>query len=1013
VPSVPLLASTVYYVSVYGITDLVGQVASTFTSFTTGVGAETARPTVVAVSPAANAANVPVNARVSALLSEVVSPVTVGSMSIALAENGNSVAGSIALSGDRRSLTFTAAAALKANTSYTVFVGGFADIAGNLVVPFASAFTTGNEGTDVGPLLVSSFTPANGSTDVPVNTNVVVTFNKAVNAVTVNTGTIQVSYPGVGQAGGAFTANGATVTFTPATALPGNTTISLQVSGVQDLAGSTNNYATSAFHTAAVADTTPPTIVGVTPSDGATGVGLNTQVVVSFSESLNPATVNNNTFGLFANGSRFGYVSGVSADNRTVMLSGGTLPAASLITLAVTSGVQDLAGNALADFTSSFTSGEAPDITRPSVVSQRPGNGASGAAATTGIVLFLSKPMNAATVTDALHVSQNGTLVDGTVQVTGNGQAIQFRPTSPWASSALIQVFLEATAQDMKGNGVNPYQGSFRTASDPATTAPAVTAVSPSYGASNVALNPVIAIGYNEPLDPTTVNASTVTLSGPSGAVNVSLSLDGTGTVILMEPVDASNNRMDLQPNAFYAYQTTAGIRGRNGVAQANGGYWYFYTGTTRDTTAPTVLAVTPPAGSTGVGDNARIVVRFSEPVNPLTVNGTTIAVTGTSAVAASMSFANQNRDVFLEPYVPLPDGQTLTVTIAGVTDVSGNAVAATTTQFAVGTGPDVFGPTVLAENPANGLTNVPTNVVVSLQTNEPIDPSTVTSATFPVYDNVAGQVSGTYTVSSDGRTISFAPASPLAINRGHNVYIAYQGMMDLAGNLFIGYGLSNFGFTTGSSADTSGPQVAGISPKDQLTHVPRNAQVMIDFDRPINTLTASGITLTAGGQAVSVATTFTSGDTRVILVPRAPLAASTSCTVTVGAVTDLSGIPLGSAVVSQFTTAAGFDLVAPAVTSVSPANGALNVATSTLVQIGFSERMNPLTINRSNLVVTEQSTGAPVAGDVVVSADGMAAVFIPSSALAASVGYYVQGSGWTDLVGQPTSVFTSFRTGP
>src|SRR5207249_1882870 len=140
---------------------------------------------------------------------------------------------------------------------------------------------------------------------------------------------------------------------------------------------------------------------------------------------------------------------------------------------------------------------------------------------------------------------------------------------------------------------------------------------------------------------------------------------------------------------------------------------------------------------------------------------------------------------------------------------------------------------------------------------------------------------------------------------------------------------------------------------------------------------------------------------------------ASMAHTVTVGAVTDLSDTPLSSAVATQFTTAAGFDLVAPTVISVSPPNGAQNVPTSTLIQIGLSERMNPLTINRSNFLVPVQSTGAAVAGDVVVSADGLTAVFIPSSALAESAGYYVQGFGWTDLVGQQAGVFTSFRTGP
>src|SRR5439155_2848533 len=156
-----------------------------------------------------------------------------------------------------------------------------------------------------------------------------------------------------------------------------------------------------------------------------------------------------------------------------------------------------------------------------------------------------------------------------------------------------------------------------------------------------------------------------------------------------------------------------------------------------------------------------------------------TIVVSGSpSAIDASVSLGNGNRDVYLTPNVTLPDGQVVTVTIAGVTDLSGNAVGASATQFSVAAGPDITPPIVQASNPANGLGGVPTNVIIAIRVDEPLDPSTVNSGTFLVYDNALGQqVAGVYTVSSDGRTISFVPSAPLAVNRAHSVYIAYSGL--------------------------------------------------------------------------------------------------------------------------------------------------------------------------------------------------------------------------------------------
>jgi len=593
----------------------------------------------------------------------------------------------------------------------------------------------------------------------------------------------------------------------------------------------------------------------------------------------------------------------------------------------------------------------------------------------------------------------------------GNGQVVQFTPTVPWAFNALIQVFLDASAGDSFGNSVYPYQGSFRTGADPAATVPVVTGTSPVYGSSNVPINAVITLGYNIPLDPASVNGTTVTLAGPNGvAVNATIGLDATGQVIRIDPVE------DLAPNVFYSYQTTTGIRGANAVAQQSPGSGYFSTGAASDVTPPVLRAVTPPHGSTNVGDNARIVLRFSEPIDPQTITAATAVVSGPQgAIPYSVSLSNQNRDVYLAPNTQLPDGQAVTITVAGITDLSGNAVAPAITQFGVRTGPDLSAPMALAQNPVNGLTDVPTNAVIAMHLNEPIDPSSVTGSSFAVWDNVLGQqVSGTNRVTSDSQTVSFVPAAPLGTNRSHSVYFISQGITDLAGNLLgSSGGLWNFSFTTGATESTAGPAVTAVSPPDQLTGVPRNVQVMVEFDRAIDTLSADAITLAAGGQPVPVRRTFANGDTRVVLTPMVPLQGSTAHTLTVGAVTDLSGLPLATPVTRQFTTGSSVELSGPVVTSVTPANGAQNVAVDTAIQLTFSKRMNALTITAATLQLVEQNTGARITGDIVVSADGRNVAFVPGSALTPATTYYVQGSGFADLAGHELSVFTSFRTTP
>ena len=148
-------------------------------------------------------------------------------------------------------------------------------------------------------------------------------------------------------------------------------------------------------------------------------------------------------------------------------------------------------------------------------------------------MVYLNESLNAATVPGAVHVAQNGQLVDGTVTLTSNGQAIQFVPSAPWAYGALVQIFLDATTTDVNGTTVTSYQGSFTTVADPTTTVPAVVAMSPVNGATSVPLNVVVNIGYNVALNAATVTTSTVTLTNNQTAlVGATVSLNATGQVI-------------------------------------------------------------------------------------------------------------------------------------------------------------------------------------------------------------------------------------------------------------------------------------------------------------------------------------------------------------------------------------------------------------------------------------------------------------------------------------------------
>ena len=166
----------------------------------------------------------------------------------------------------------------------------------------------------------------------------------------------------------------------------------------------------------------------------------------------------------------------------------------------------------------------------------------------------------------------------------------------------------------------------------------------------------------------------------------------------------------------------------------------------------------------------------------------------------------------------------------------------------------------------------------------------------------------------------------------------------------------------------------------------------------------AQGTTKVACGYAIA-------GDHRsVTLTPNAPLTGFTlyKLVVTTG-VKDLVGRPLPTTYVSTFTTV---DNVPPAVTSVAPAAGAVQVPLDGVVRLTFSEAVNPAALDGIVLL----QGGAPVAVRLDLVQEGRVAILTPLMQLAANQTYTVSVAGVRDLPGNVmagsfSSIFATLDT--
>lgn len=311
---------------------------------------------------------------------------------------------------------------------------------------------------------VTAVTPLNNATGVAINRNVTATFSEAMDAATISTSTFSLACPAGTPVTGVVTyvASSKAATFNPTGNLPVSTVCTATITtGAKDVAG--NALASSfiwTFTTGVTTDTTAPTVSSTVPATGATGVATNTQITATFSEDMDPATISGTTFTLVNTTLGGTAVAGnvtYSVGSKTAIFtptSPATLPASTLFTGTITTGVKDLADNAMtANYTWTFTTGAASDTTAPTITSKNPADGATGICTNKLINATFSEAMDPTTITTATFTVSG---VVGTVAYDAPTMVATFTPVTPatLAANTLYTVTMTNEVKDVAGNAL-------------------------------------------------------------------------------------------------------------------------------------------------------------------------------------------------------------------------------------------------------------------------------------------------------------------------------------------------------------------------------------------------------------------------------------------------------------------------------------------------------------------------------------------------------------------------------
>ena len=304
-----------------------------------------------------------------------------------------------------------------------------------------------------------------------------------------------------------------------------------------------------------------------------------------------------------------------------------------------------------------------------------------------------------------------------------------------WLMTLLLAVFAAGCGSDNDGGG----------STAPAdTTAPIVSSTNPGNAATGVAINRNIAATFSETTDPATCTATTFTLT--QGATPVPGAVTCVGRTATLDP---TNN---LAASTLYTATITTGVKDLAGNALAVNKAWSFTTGTTADTTAPTVSSTDPANTATSVAINRNIVATFNEAIDPATITAATFTLTQ-GATPFSGTATAANAVATFDPTGNLAASTLYTATITtGAKDLAGNALAApftwsftTGAATAAGPAPVLLGTAAgFAILTKTGVTDVPASVITG-----DVGASPITGAAIGV---TCGEVTGTiYSVDAAG----------------------------------------------------------------------------------------------------------------------------------------------------------------------------------------------------------------------------------------------------------------------
>ena len=751
------------------------------------------------------------------------------------------------------------------NSSQVIYVaiGNTVENVCNTALSASSATFTVTDSAD--PILSSS-SPADEATAIAVDSNIVLTFNEAVDADSGNIIIVKSSDGSTVEAidvtGSQVSGSGSTeITINPSVTLDEQTAYHLTIDETAFDDSSSNSYAGISDATTinfTTADGTAPTII-FNPADGDTGVGRDSNINIEFNEAVvntNTSEItNSNIASLIAlkdsnlNGSDLEFTATIDTDKKIITIDPNNNFSLGQTVYVSILAVEDASANETSLSSSTFT----VTTTGAAIATIVPTNSSTDIVASSNITIGFNTAMrnlNDSEITNSnvnslitlRNTNSSGTAIPFTASINSAKNVITINPIGDFSSGQNVYVAIGTTVEDAFNNAVSAISSVFTIIDNAVPTF----TFNPVDSDTNVIVSSNITITFNELIR--NINNSTLTDSNVDNLITLKDADSSGSNITFNATIDSDKKIITINPsNNFNSeqviYLSLAAVEDQAGNATATTSISF----TARDSDPP-VVSFFPSNSAVNVLRNSDITISFTEairnldntPITDANIDGL-ITLKASNSSGADISFDafidSTKENITITPTSNLPLNQVIYVAIsASVEDEWDNSIAASSASFTT-----IDDRLSVTFDPADGTTGLPVNTNVIMTFSDAIrhlDDSLITNANVDNLITLEYSFSGSpipfdATIDSAKKIITINPTNNLI--PGDIIYVSIDSVEN-SSDVATGLAAGTF------SVDDNVPPNVLISPSNGSTNVEADAIITIYFDEEIRFLDNTSI---------------------------------------------------------------------------------------------------------------------------------------------------------------------------